>query len=105
EQGSLGGTPLTPFGSALGIDSTAPTDAQLQAALGMMQQTNPRALDDLRMGQDPNNDPAALGGDPVPEYGCGSIATSPRPALATLVAWAALVGLGVIRRRYARTTV
>jgi MYXO-CTERM domain-containing protein len=102
--GDIGGIPLTAFGRALGIDSTAPSDGQVQAAMGMLQATNPRPFDDLKMGMDPNGDSVAFSNDPTPQYGCGSIATGARPAKANLGAFAALLALGVALLRRRRAT-
>jgi hypothetical protein len=100
--GSLGQLPLTPFGTALRIQSTAPSDGELQAALGTLSSTNPRAFMDLEMGQDPNQDPTALSGDPVPQYGCGSIAAGHAGGLdaaGLVIGLAALTLLGRSGRR------
>jgi hypothetical protein len=77
QNGAVGGVPLTAFGTALGIQSTAPSADELTAALKQLQGTNPRAIQDLEMGMNPNSDPAALSDDPVPEYGCASISGEP----------------------------
>jgi hypothetical protein len=42
----------------------------VRPALLTLQQNDPRAIADLEMGINPNDDPAALSSDPVPKYGC-----------------------------------
>jgi hypothetical protein len=71
--GALGGLPLKRFGAALNLQSTAPSDGQLQAALTALAAADPRAISDLEMGKDPNADQEALSGDPLVQYGCASI--------------------------------
>ncbi len=79
--------------------AVAAEDGKIGPALDALAQTDPRAIMDLVSGIDPNADPAALSGDPVPHYGCGSIAAA--PARGSQVG--ALFGLGLaclaLRRR------
>jgi hypothetical protein len=81
-KGSTGGTPNTQFGTimvangAMVLQTTTVT-----AALGRIEMTAPQLIADLRAGNDPNLDMStgAQNLDPVPSYGCGSIARG-RPA-------------------------
>jgi hypothetical protein len=57
-----------------GAIGTAPST--VGPALAAIQRQNPRAVSDIVMGVNPNDDPLALSDDPVPMYGCGSVAAS-----------------------------
>jgi hypothetical protein len=76
----------------------------VDVALAKLEQTAPRAIADIRSGMDPNDDPLALSADPIPQYGCGSIA-GPTPHGNSdgmpLLGLGAL-GLCLLRRRTAR---
>jgi hypothetical protein len=74
--GSTGGLPVTKFGALLGINQTVPTPDELQAALDSLNMTDPRALDDLKMSMDPNED-GSIAGLPQPNYGCGLSSRTP----------------------------
>jgi hypothetical protein len=71
-------------------------------ALAQLAQENPRAIQDIRSGINPNDDPLATSGRPVPQYGCGSVAGALDGS-----AWgggiAAAAGLALARRRRGRT--
>jgi hypothetical protein len=108
---SAGGTTsLTPFGSRMvskyGLISTtvetSGADQSLVAALKALQADDPKLIDDLQMGIDPNPDTP---NDPIPEYGC-SATPARAPAsqgAAGLVSAAALGGL-LLRRARRRAT-
>jgi hypothetical protein len=76
----------------------------VDGALIKLEVTAPRAIADIRMGTDPNTDPLAVSGDPIPEYGCGSIAGAAQPANSGRMPLLGLgaVGLCLLRRRTAR---
>lgn len=76
--------------------------ATIAPALGKIGESNPRAIDDIRSGTNPNDDPAAAGDTPVPQYGCGSIAGAPNGATSGLAWLGAPLVLAVAWRRRAR---
>jgi hypothetical protein len=72
----------------------------VDVALNQLKASAPRAIMDIEMSVDPNGDPLALNNDPLPQYGCGSVAGRAAhggpwmlPAFA-----AAALGLGLLRR-------
>lgn len=71
------------------------------AALAVLGETHPRAIDDIRKGVNPNDDPAALGNAHVPQYGCGSIAGVSNARASGFASVAALALLATARRRTA----
>ena len=97
-----GGQPLTAFGTLMQDDGAVPYEAASTAAsaLAAIGTADPKAIADIKNGTDPNLDPTALSGDPVPEYGCGSVAPGAPPGRAGGVALGALaLGFGLARRR------
>jgi hypothetical protein len=75
-----GGPPFTAFGNALHISASGTASVNtLNAALSTLNQTYPRAIEDLQMSIDPNSDPSALSGSVAVQYGCGSIAGAGDP--------------------------
>jgi hypothetical protein len=75
--------------------------ATIAPALATIGESNPRAIDDIRSGTNPNDDPTAAGDTPLPQYGCGSIAGAPNGAASGL-AWGAPLVLAAARRRRGR---
>jgi hypothetical protein len=74
-------------------------------ALAKLEQTAPRAIADLQMAMDPNNDPLAINNDPVPQYGCGSVAgwtTRAADRGAAVPTALAVIALCLIRRHKRR---
>jgi MYXO-CTERM domain-containing protein len=106
---SAGGTTsLTPFGTLMvskyGLISTtvetAGADQSLVTALQMLQANDPKLIQDLQMGIDPNADAP---NDPIPEYGCSATpapsgAAAGGAALVAAAALAAAVGRRARRR-------
>ncbi len=102
---SAGGTTsLTAFGNRMvykyGLISTtvetSAADQSLVAALKALQADDPKLIEDLQMGMDPNPDTP---NGPIPEYGCSSsIAPSRVPANGAGFAAAAALAAAVVRR-------
>lgn len=94
--GSQGGEPLTAFGTLMQDDGAVPYEAASTAAsaLAAVEAANPRAITDIKDGTNPNSDPTALNDDPVPQYGCGSVAPhAPRGRAGAILL--AVLGLAV----------
>jgi hypothetical protein len=76
-----GGTSLSPFGTLVRQDGAAPYDENsLRMALAQIELDEPKLIDDIKAGRDPNTDSSAAGVVHAPEYGCGlarSRSTSP----------------------------
>jgi hypothetical protein len=98
QNGASGGKPLTAFGASLQITDTSPTPSELNAALDRL--AGSRALEDLKMGMDPNQDTLAFSSDSTPQYGCGSIAAGrPTSGGGATPVWLALAALWGLRKR------
>jgi hypothetical protein len=71
--------------------------------LAKLTQTAPRAIMDIQSMMNPNDDPLALNNDPIPAYGCGSIAGVRPPESARMAPLLALgaLSLFLLRRRTA----
>lgn len=65
-----------------------------------LEQADPRAIADLVNGINPNNDPAALSSDPVPQYGCSASARGPGewPESGEFMAIVSFISLALRRR-------
>lgn len=99
-----GGSELGPFGNSLGLSPSTVSDPALFSALASLESTNPRGLDDLKMGINPNTDPAFLSADPSPQYGC-TIGSSRREAGRTdVLIWCCIAAMTTVcyRRRRAK---
>jgi MYXO-CTERM domain-containing protein len=101
-------TSLTAFGhrmvSRYGLISTtvetAAADQSLVSALKALQADDPKLIEDLQMGMDPNADTPS---GPIPEYGCSStLAPSRAPKGGASLVAAAALGAAVARRRRRR---
>lgn len=99
--GSQGGTPLTAFGTLMQNDGAVPYEASstAEAALAAIQAMSPKAITDIENGTDPNSDPTALGGDPLPAYGCGSVAPGVPTGRADAIVLGAVVCVLQLARR------
>jgi hypothetical protein len=100
ESGGLGTN--NAFGDMMkAAGAVAATPGTVKPALLKLAQSNPRAIMDVAEGTNPNNDPSALSSDPVPEYGCGSIAGATYRGNSTpaLVFGVSLLGVCLLRRR------
>jgi hypothetical protein len=73
--------------------------AKVATALQLVGQQNPQAIQDIRDGVNPNDDPAASAGRPVPQYGCGSVTGAPDASACAGAGIVAAAGLALARRR------
>jgi hypothetical protein len=101
--GSAGGDPLTAFGTLMKANGAVKNqNATVGGALDAIAASQPRLIDDLKKGIDPNSDRDAgtdVNARPVPQYGCGSVSgRKPDGGALWLVVGAILVR--VARRRY-----
>jgi hypothetical protein len=81
--------------------ATGTVTGSVDGALAKLSETAPRAIMDIQSMINPNDDPLALNNDPIPQYGCGSIAGAAPPEGARMVPFFALgaLGLCLLRRR------
>ncbi len=100
EMGGFGTT--NGFGAEMkrnGAVGTAPRT--LAAALQAIEASDPLAIDDIKMGLNPNHDPKWLSGsttaDPVPTYGCGSVSRGRPNRVGVVALLGSLLALFVAR--------
>jgi|HubBroStandDraft_4_1064222.scaffolds.fasta_scaffold19680_3 hypothetical protein len=94
EQGGLGTN--NQFGTMMLQNGTAPDEpATLGPALDAVKMIDPRAIQDIIDGINPNDDPAALQSAlPVPEYGCAVRSRAERRMNGSMPPWVGLATIG-----------
>jgi hypothetical protein len=95
EQGGLGTN--NAFGSMMLQNGTAPDEtATVGPALDAIKTADPRAIQDIVDGINPNDDPMALQSAlPVPEYGCAVGSRAERPMTGSKPPWVGLATIGL----------